>query len=114
ILDGLKGHLMAPELVKEFIRAYHAELNRQRSRVEVEAVDKNRELEAVSRKLAGLIDAVADGLRAPDLQERLDELTNRKQRLQAELAEEETPLPRMRPNLAVVYRKKVEPLQEAL
>jgi site-specific DNA recombinase len=114
ILEGLKGRLMAPELVKEFIRAYHAELNRQRCRGEVGAADRNRELEAVSRKLAGLIDAVADGLRAPDLQERLDELTNRKQKLQAELVREESPLPRIHPNLAEIYRKKVERLQEAL
>jgi DNA invertase Pin-like site-specific DNA recombinase len=114
ILDGLKGRLMAPELVKEFIRAYHAELNQQRCRAEIGAADKHRELEAVSRKLAGLIDAVADGLRAPDLQERLDELTSRKQKLQTEIAREQAPLPRIHPNLAEVYRKKVECLQEAL
>jgi site-specific DNA recombinase len=114
ILDGLKGRLMAPELVKEFIRAYHAELNQHRFRAEVGAADKNRELEAVSRKLAGLIDAVADGIRAPDLQERLDQLTNRKQKLQTELVREEPPLPRIHPNLAEIYRKKVERLQEAL
>jgi hypothetical protein len=33
-----------------------------------------REVESVDRKLASLIDAIADGLRAPGLQQKLDDL----------------------------------------
>jgi site-specific DNA recombinase len=114
ILGGLKGHLMAPELVEEFVRAYHAELNRQRSHTELQSADKRRELESVSRKLDGLIDAMADGFRAPELQEKLDHLTQRRVKLRTELEREGKPLPRLHPNLAEVYRKKVDCLQEAL
>jgi hypothetical protein len=35
ILDALKGRLMAPDLVAEFIREFHAEVNRQRHEVEL-------------------------------------------------------------------------------
>ena len=35
---------------------------------------RRRELADVRRKLDGLIEAIADGLRAPGLQQRLDEL----------------------------------------
>jgi site-specific DNA recombinase len=105
---------MTPELVQEFVRAYHAELNQQRSHTGVRYADKRRELESVSRKLDGLIDAMADGFRAPGLQQRLDELTERKAELEAELAQQEAPLPRLHPRLADVYRQKVECLHEAL
>jgi site-specific DNA recombinase len=114
ILDGLKRHLMAPELVKEFVRAYHTELNQSRLHAEVRSADKRRELESVGRKLDGLIDAIAEGLRAPGLQGKLDELTAQKGKLLIELEQEEAPLPRIHPDLAELYRKKVECLEEAL
>jgi AraC-like DNA-binding protein len=82
VLDGLRTQLMAPELLREFIAAFTDEWNRltvQRShgRAVMEA-----ELASATRKLRGLIDALADGFRSPGLQ--LDELEERKQRLRAE------------------------------
>jgi hypothetical protein len=55
ILDALKVRLMAPELVTEFIAEYHAEINRQLHAAELDAGFDRRELEEVTRKLAGLI-----------------------------------------------------------
>ena len=66
------------------------------------------------RKLDGLVDAIADGLRAPDLQRRLDQLGTRKTELDAQL---EAPAPspvRLHPNLADLYRQKVAELHTAL
>ena len=65
---------MAPELVEEFIRAFQKEINLQRRENDTRHEAKSRELAEVKRKLDGLIDAIADGLRAPGLQQRLDEL----------------------------------------
>src|SRR5260370_4972525 len=48
------------------------------------------------------------------LQTRLDELEARKVALQREVAAAPTSAPRLHPNLAEVYRRKVENLQEAL
>jgi site-specific DNA recombinase len=114
ILDTLKDNLMAPDLVKEFIREFHAEVNRRRHDVELGAGLKRKELDDVTRKLDGLISAIADGLRATGLQTKLDELEARKVVLEKEVAAAPTSAPRLHPNLAEVYRRKVENLQEAL
>ena len=46
---------------------------------------KRRELEETCRQLDGLIEAIADGFRAPGLQAKLDELEQTKSRLQSEI-----------------------------
>ena len=77
IINGLRQRLMAPELVEEFVRAVQQEFNLQRREDDALRDAKERELTNVTRKLNGLIDAIADGLRAPGLQQRLDELEAR-------------------------------------
>lgn len=77
ILDTLKDNLMAPDLVKKFSRDFHAEVNRRRRDVELAAGQK-KELADVSRKLEGLIEGIAEGLRGAGLQLKLDELEARK------------------------------------
>src|SRR4029077_7446184 len=106
ILDGLKDRLMAPELVKEFIAEFHREVNRLSRNREVDLGLQRRELDEVNRKLRGLIDAIAEGLRAPGLQAKLDELEQRKTAIEAELAAAPPPAPRLHPNLAEIYRRK--------
>jgi site-specific DNA recombinase len=114
ILDGLKDRLTAPELVKEFIAEFHREVNRLSRDREVDLGLQRRELDDVNRKLRGLIEAIAEGLRAPGLQAKLDELEQRKTALEAELAAAPPPPPRLHPNLAEIYRRKVADLQTAL
>src|SRR5262249_37468562 len=114
ILDGLKDRLMAPDLVKEFIAEFHREVNRLSREREADLGLQRRELDEVSRKLRGLIEAIAEGLRAPGLQAKLDELESRKAALEAELAAAPPPAPRFHPNLAEIYRRKVADLQAAL
>jgi site-specific DNA recombinase len=78
ILDGLKHRLLAPELVEEFVAAYHEELNRARRDATAARAGKDRELAEVKRKLDKLIEALIEGYRAPGLQQRLDDLEARK------------------------------------
>src|SRR6266567_7208968 len=85
ILEALKNQLMAPDLIAEFIDEFHREVNRQRQGAEIERSAAQSELAAVTRKLDGLVDAIADGLRGPDLQRRLDELGTRRNELGARL-----------------------------
>src|SRR5262245_55708389 len=59
IVDGLRQQLMAPELVEEFIRAFHKEINLQRREDDALRDAKRRELAGVSSKLDGLIEAIA-------------------------------------------------------
>jgi hypothetical protein len=105
---------MAPELVKEFIAEFHREVNRLSRNREIDSGLQRRELEEVNRKLRGLIEAIAEGLRAPGLQAKLDELEHRKIALEAELAAAPPSALRLHPNLAEIYRRKVADLQAAL
>jgi site-specific DNA recombinase len=97
ILDALKHNLMHPDFVAEFIREFHAELNRQRRDAELTINFKRRELDETCRKLDGLIEAIADGFRAPRLQTKLDELEQTKARLQAEIEGAPEPSTRLHP-----------------
>jgi site-specific DNA recombinase len=65
---------------------------------------------AIKRKLEGLYDAIAEGLRSPGLKEKLLELEGRVEAIDAALT---TPAPapvRLNPNLSELYRRKVTEL----
>ena len=114
LLDALKNQLMEPDLVAEFIDEFHREVNRQRHGAELQRTAAQSELAAVTRKLDGLVDAIADGLRAGGLQQRLDELEARKIELGAKLAGPAPSPVRLHPNLAQLYRERVAELHIAL
>jgi hypothetical protein len=65
VLEALGSQLMQPDLVAEFVAEFTRELNRLAAEASAGIDGKGRELEGVRRKLSGLIDAIADGLRAP-------------------------------------------------
>ena len=114
VLDLLRNTLMQPDAVADFIAAYGKELNARRG---AETADRSRlqsERAQIARKLNGLYDAVADGLRTAGLKERLEEMEGRLAQLDAALA---TPPPspvRLHPNVGETYRKKVTELSVAL
>ncbi|MCA7120284.1 MAG: recombinase family protein [Acidibrevibacterium sp.] len=114
ILGALREQLMAPELVAEFVAEFAAEWNRLQAAAGAEAANLRKELAAVERKLAGLIDAIAEGFRAPGLQQQLDDLEARKAGLARQLAQATPAVPRLHPNLGEIYRAKVAALAEAL
>ncbi len=114
VLDALKHNLMQPDLVREFIGAFHEEINKQRRDTEAESELKRRQLEQLTQKLNGLIDAIADGLRTDGLLGRLRDLERQKADLGAQLDAAPPAAPRLHPNLAELYRRKVENLHGAL
>jgi hypothetical protein len=114
ILDALKSQLMHPDLVKEFVSAFHKEVNRLNRDRELARDHGLKELNGVSRKLDNLIEAIADGLGTSGLKSKLEELERRKQELERELKGAPVPVPRLHPKLAEIYRRKVETLHEAL
>jgi site-specific DNA recombinase len=113
ILDALRQKLMAPALVKEFANAFIKEVNQQSRDQEHEIARKRRELADVSRKLDGLVDAIASGLRGASAQQRLDDLERQKTELQHEFDSAVAPPPLLHPNLAEIYRDRVARLHEA-
>ena len=66
------------------------------------------------RRLNGLYDAIADGIRTPGLKDRLEELEARRADLDAELAAPPPTSVRLHPNLSAMYRRKVEQLSQTL
>jgi len=114
VLDLLRNRLMQPDAVAEFVAAYSQELNTRRG---AQTADRSRlqsERANIQRKLNGLYDAVADGLRTSGLKERLEELEGRLVQLDAALAAPPPSPVRLHPNLAETYRRKVTELSAAL
>ncbi len=114
ILDGLKERLMAPDLVAEFIAAFTQEINTVRAAADQTRKRQEQELAGVTRKLDGLIEAIAEGFRAESLQQKLAEFDARKIELKDLLAGPAPAPIRLHPNLAELYRRKVSELEAAL
>ena len=114
MLTGLKERLMQPDMVREFVAAFNAEINRGRRDQELAVEARRRELARVSAKLDGLTNAIADGLRTQGLLKTLEGLEAQKAELERAIEAAPPPAPRIHPNLAEVYRRKVEDLHTAL
>ncbi len=115
VLDGLKHRLLAPELVEEFARTFHDEVNRLAAEQTQNRAQDESQLEAVRRKIASMIRAIEDGLYQPSMKARMAELEAEKAALEERLASApELPNVRLHPNLAGMYRQKVAALEQAL
>lgn len=105
---------MAPELVEELSRAVTAETNVRCRDLEQGQAQLRRDLEVAKRKLIGLYDAIADGLRTPGLKRQLEALEAEQQELERQVQAEPVSMPQLHLNLARVYREKVSDLSAAL
>jgi len=116
VLAGLRERLLVPELVAEFVREFHAECNRKAREAETGRSSLERELADVSRRLGQILAAIEQGVVTATTKERLLELEARRATLKARLAvvPEAPAMPRLHPNLAEVYRRKVADLEAAL
>ena len=116
VLDSLGGNLMCPDAVALFVREFTVEWNRLAAERAVDVTARRRELDGITRKLDNLLDAITEGVRAPGLQGRLDELTRRQKELEAEIAgaSAQSQIPRLHPNLSVLYEQRVAQLRERL
>lgn len=114
VLGGIKSKLMHPDLVKEFIAEYHRELNRLGARRESALREARHDLAKVEREIREVIDAIKSGIRSPTMAAELETLEERKSALQNDMDGPPAPPVRLHPNLAEVYRQKVENLRDAL
>ena len=114
VLDALKRNLMQPDLVQEFISAFHEELNQVQREQSIGLEQVRKELARIDRQLDGLYEAIADGLRTPGLKAKLESLEQNKTALEANLEAAPPPAPILHPNLAELYRRKVEELHTSL
>ncbi len=114
VLEALGRRLMDPGLAAEFAAEFPREWNRLAAEAAAAGAAREQELRQVERQVANLLDAVAEGLRAPGLQARLDALEARRAALEAEAAAAPAPAPALHPGLAGVYRARVADLWRAL
>ena len=114
VLVGLKERLMAPELVREFIRAFREEANRTRAERELQFGSDQRLLDTVERKISGIVAAVEAGNYSRALGNRLSDLESQQETLRAQLKEIPPSNVRLHPGVAEVYAEKVQQLENAL
>jgi len=114
VLTGLKHRLMAPEAPEEAMRAWAKETNRLNRERRASGASDRKELAAIGKKIASMISAIEDGGYVRSMSDRLRELEARQNELTALLAAVPADLPDIHPNVAAVYRRKVERLAEAL
>jgi site-specific DNA recombinase len=114
VLELLKTRLMQPEAVANFVNdfaelsnAHGAEQAQERQRLEAERA-------TIKRKLEGLNDAIAEGLRSPGLKEKLLDLEGRVAAIDTELGRPAPAPVRLNPNLSELYRRKVTELAVTL
>lgn len=74
ILDLLRERLLAPGTVQTFVAGYTEEFNRDRAGAASRRVEQEQQLSRLKRKLQGLYDAIAEGLRTPGLLAQLQQL----------------------------------------
>jgi hypothetical protein len=114
LIDALKHKLMRPDYVEQFITEFTAEWNRLQATIEANHASLGRELNTITRKLKKLIEAISEGYRSSTLQQELDVLEARRTTLIGQLQNPARAAPRMHPNLAGIYRERVENLHTAL
>ncbi len=114
ILEGLKRHLMDPELFKLFCEEFTKVFNRLRGSSEAERRRKETELRTIKIRLKRVVDAIAEGVPALTLKEELLSLETRKVVLEKDLAGSREEPVRLHPKMTEVYRKKVDQLAALL
>jgi hypothetical protein len=87
--------------------AGRAEESATRTRLEAERAQ-------VGRRIDGLYEAIADGLRTAGLKTKLEEMEARLAEVDAKLSAPAPSLVRLHPQLSQIYRRKVEKLSETL
>ena len=116
VLAGLKGRLLAPELVEEFIRTYTAEVNAANRERSGRQEKLRTEHARVRRQIENMLGLMRDGGGTRSMTGELRRLEQREDEMTAAITEaaEPEPVPALHPNLADVYRDCVEELEKFL
>jgi site-specific DNA recombinase len=114
VLDGLKGRLMAPELVREFIRAFQEEANRAATERERQFRADGVHLAAIERKIVRIVAVIEEGKYSRALGDRLADLERQQELLRDRLRDAPPCTVRLHPRLAEIYAEKVQQLETSL
>ncbi len=114
VLASLRGDLMDPDLVPDFIEAFNEDWQHEVREVGATQEVARRDLAQAERKLSNLVDAIADGLRHQSLRRQLDELEARCEQLRSQVDRAPPIQPLLPANLSHVYRQRVAQLEQAM
>jgi len=114
ILLGLKTRRMEPSLFEEFAREFMAEVNRQRSAASAAKAGMQSDIEHMDRQIKRLVDAILAGADAKPINAKLNELEAERARPRNALDAAPADKPLLHPNLAAIYRARIENLQAVL
>ncbi|MFN3262175.1 MAG: recombinase family protein [Pikeienuella sp.] len=114
ILNGLRKHLMSPELFNEFCAEFTREVNRLRIERGADLAGWRSELEKVDRELDKMVDAILQGFPPAKLKDKAEKLEARKAELSELLDNADEPPPLLHPNMARMYQDRVAKLCENL
>ncbi len=114
VLAGLKDKLMEPEAAAEAMKAYAEETNRLNRERRASGASDRAALAGIEKKIASMLDAIEEGGYVRGMSDRLRELEARQDEINERLSAAPVDIPDVHPNIAGVYRRKVERLAEAL
>ena len=114
MLKGIKSELFEPESFEQFSRAFTEEVNRARKQANASLEGKKAELPSIDKKLRKLLDALTEGGSAQIIVAEMQELEKRKEHLEVELREADTPFPLLHPTMATAYADRLTRLYDAL
>ena len=114
MLNLLRDRLMRPEAVAAFVASVSREMNAERADESAVRARLTSERGQIMRKLEGLYDAIADGLRTAGLKTKLEDMEAQLAIIDAKLAAPAPSPVRLHPQLSEIYRRKVEELSQTL
>ncbi|GLS20687.1 hypothetical protein GCM10007874_37040 [Labrys miyagiensis] len=107
-MAGLKERLVSADAVAEAVRAYAQETNRLNHERRARSEQDRKALDKIERAIAGMMSAIEDGLYQPTMKARMEDLERQKAEVIERLAKAPTDVPDLHPNIATLYRKRVE------
>ncbi|OOY02726.1 recombinase family protein [Thioclava sp. F28-4] len=115
VLEGLKAHLLHPDLIAEFVAEFQQEMRKEQRSAEHARKTSEQRLAQIDGEIENLVNAIMAGMFHASMKERLDELEAEQRALQDRLSTMPTPDPVIiHPAVAEIYRSKVEDLTVAL
>lgn len=115
VLSGLKRHLMAPDLVAEFMAEFQRSTQKERLESLAARGDVERQLGKVRKDIENIFTAITDGMYHASMKGRMDTLEEEKAALEAKLRHIPEPDPvGLHPGLFDIYARKISDLVEAL
>ena len=115
VLEGLRERLLAPDVVKEYLREYRKGAKMRKTEAAKRTATMRQRLADLNDQIERFVDAIGAGTDTPAVRERLAALEEEKRKIEAEF--ETAPEARvvdLHPGLADDYRRRVEGLQSAL